>query len=743
VGRALDVKLMYNYAGAANNGLYRTIIVPITGENNEGDAATLQEGIAEASAGIGRANYEFEGWYESRSGGVQFNPANPLLTATEIYAHWKPVEHTFKFDYNYPAGETQTQPAIVEIQGNCETQLARPETPALQHYTFAGWHTDTAGRIPYTPPETVEETRTIYAHWTGKQYSVIFDAGDNASPKTQTVTVTYPAKAEEPLYTPVKANYGFNGWFTNTEGGEAFTIPYVPVEDGKKFYAHWAAGQAILVLNYNGNGDAPKLIKPPYDETLSLTDEDKPSRANYAFAGWYDDPTGGELYGDADGVVSIDHYKGEPAVLYARWTAKEFTLTLKNDSTTSMIESVYPGDITLPNPVKEGYEFKGWYDSSNAKAGDVLNAYAGTPSQLTAKWEIKTYTVNFFKNDGLGGIVQAPKTVNHGVSVELPIITNTRAGHVAKGWYSKSSGGEKLTSNPTITANTNFYIQWIYYTDASIPPDASGGETKYVSTTAGFDEVHIFRADGAFTMASGYSPAGKVLIVAGGGGGGAGSDNDAGGGGGAGGVLYGGAISLSGGSSKSVTVGAGGNGGGGSNAGKGGSSAFDGATAYGGGRGGRGNDNNTTGGYPNGSGDAGGSGGGAGAGPGENTYSGGSATKGSGSSYSAYGNAGGGSSSGTSGGGGGGAGTAGTAGFGNYGERDGGDGKNFSDIDTVLYAPGGKSGLTNNSTEGSKASIPGGGGQGGGAGNSGGGAQGGDGASGIVIVRFPYKYISN
>jgi hypothetical protein len=51
-GNALDVKLMYNYAGAANGGLYRTIIVPVTGENNEGDAATLQEGIAEASAGI-------------------------------------------------------------------------------------------------------------------------------------------------------------------------------------------------------------------------------------------------------------------------------------------------------------------------------------------------------------------------------------------------------------------------------------------------------------------------------------------------------------------------------------------------------------------------------------------------------------------------------------------------------------------------------------------------------------------
>ncbi|MDR1363941.1 MAG: InlB B-repeat-containing protein, partial [Spirochaetaceae bacterium] len=220
-------------------------------------AATLQEGIEEAGVNIGRANYEFEGWYETEKGGVQFDPAAPLLEPKEIYAHWKPIEHTLRFDYNYPGPNPQDEPAVVEIPGNCETPLALTQmnTPEYPHYTFKGWCT--AEGVEYNPPGTIEETRTVYARWEGKQYSITFYAGEGVSPQgeaEQTVTVTYPAKAAA-AYPPAKANHGFTGWYTLPDGGEPFT-PYTPPDNNAKFYAHWEEGLATLTLNYNHDAKA-------------------------------------------------------------------------------------------------------------------------------------------------------------------------------------------------------------------------------------------------------------------------------------------------------------------------------------------------------------------------------------------------------------------------------------------------------------------------------------------------------
>jgi uncharacterized repeat protein (TIGR02543 family) len=758
-GSVLDVKLMYNYTGAANGGLYRTIIVPITGENEEGDAATLQQGIEEASAGIWRVNYNFEGWYNNSEGGAAFNPAAPLLTAKEIYAHWKPVEHTLTFNYNYyTAGDPnpQTPPDALEIKGDCETSYTppAPETLERPHYTFAGWYTAPAGGIEYTPPATVEETRTVYAHWLGKPYSVTFDPGDGTSyPKEQTVVVTYPAKVSPPEIPPAKTNYAFNGWVASADGGGTKFESYVPADNNAKFYANWVEGGTSITLNYNYDV-AQKYIISTYDGTLSFTEN--PPRAHYTFAGWYDDPTAGKLYGDANGVVSIDHYTGKPLVLYARWKAEEFTLTLDNaggEGGAASIKSVYPGDITLPSPVKTGYEFGGWYTASNggAKVDSPIPAYAGSPSKLYAKWLTKTYTVKFYKNDNTGDVVRTDTSVAHGDSVMLPAINFTRKDSVAKGWYPASSGEGRLSGiqTPPITANTNFYVQWIDYNASSIPPDASGGETKYVGTAIGFDEVHIFKSSGELNVSTAPDASKVSMLLVGGGGGGGGGVGLSGSGGGAGGVNMTTTTSLSK-AAYTVTVGAGGEGGGSSpaNGSTGGnsslklnssSSAI--ATAYGGGYGGR------HGGGNGGGGGAGGSGGG-----GYNdTNENGVKQTGGGSAYQ-----------GSSGGSHGGWGAAGGGGYSSAGSGKTGNG-------TALYGVAGGKGITtgsdstsaygNNTLKSILSGLTGVpatyavGGTGGwyntGAANTGNGGDGGymdagnSGGSGIVVIRFPYKYTGN
>jgi uncharacterized repeat protein (TIGR02543 family) len=685
-------------------------------------------------------NYEFEGWYESRSGGVKFNPAAPLLTAKEIYAHWKPVEHTLTFNYNYPADDpnSQDEPDVVKIEGDCEKQYTPPATPEHPHYTFTGWYTTRKGEIPYTPPATVEETRTVYAHWAGKQYKVKFDAGADANPKEQTVTVTYPAQAAEPQYTPTKESYGFIGWFTGEEDETPF-IEYTPKnEDGDIFYAHWRAGVAAIALNYNPvpSGKQVVRIESSYNETLSLTAANNPSRTHYTFAGWYDDPNSGTLLGDENGNVSISNYTGTPAVLYARWTGVTYTLNLNVNGGDALSPNtcavVYPKDLDLRDivPTRAGYDFAGWFNAANSGTKyTILNAYDGTPGELFAHWTLKQHEVKFYSNGNPSDNSYLPLKVDHGASMNLPALPKSAA-QIATGWFTDRSSGIAVTSATKVSAGMNVYAHWLKSTDANITSNATGGAITYVGTNDGFNEVHTFTVSGNFKFTTSGSRQVRALIVGGGGGGGGSGYPKAGGGGGAGGLLDV-TPTINGNIDYIVTVGTGGRGGNGDSESTNGKSSpstdqgvtgnfsyFYEYTALGGGYGGPGQESRAS----DGNGGNGGSGGGGGAGHLGNGAAGSSTNSSQGHNGSISNN--------NNGGGGGGAGGAG----GVTSTSIGGSGKTFNYIGSATtYAEGGHGG----GYYGPRTTY--------GSGGSGGALNGSGypGNSGIVIISFPYKYTGN
>jgi uncharacterized repeat protein (TIGR02543 family) len=677
-GLSYRVELLNNYVGAAKD-IYRAIIVPIIGDNGGGDISTLKEGLEEASAEITRPLYQFEGWYTGASGGVKFDPETAITTSMSLYARWKANEYKLTFNYNYPKDDPNKpeEPPPVVKEGSSETTFTPPDDPEQANYNFTGWYTGEG--VAYTPTAKFSETRTVYARWAGKNYTVKFNAGEGANPPEQSVLVTYPAQVNAPQYTPVKSgSYGFTGWFTGVEDGNGFE-PYIPVSDGGVFYARWEAGVATLTLNSNYPGGAVKYETPPYNGTVNLTAGDVPSREHYIFAGWRDDSYGGNAYGGTDGIHTINNYTGTPAVLYAHWT-------------------------------------------------------------------IEKCAVNFYKNTSGGDNELVWTTmVDYGSTVALPELPGQRAGYAAKGWYPARSSGEKILPGTVITANKDFYVQWLYYT-SSIPANASGGDIKYVSTDDGFDEIHTFKSKGTLNFNAGYLPSTSRWLVVGGGGG-AGGANFPSSGGGAGRMMGHDSYKILA-ASYSITVGSGGDGGSGSNTGKiysgglgGASKVESGVTtvfsAPGGGSGGAHDGSGNC-----GAGEYGGSSGGGGGSiksVDNDNYKG---TYPSGGF--SYGNAGGYGSDGNNyAGGGGGAGENGS--WGNVQDNKsviaGGKGSS-NDItgSSVTYAAGGSTAGNKNMTYQDGASA------GNNTGNGGQGAwngKGGSGGSGVVIVRFPYKYMGN
>jgi uncharacterized repeat protein (TIGR02543 family) len=423
-------------------------------------------------------------------------------------------------------------------------------------------------------------------------------------------------------------------------------------------------------------------------------------------------------------------------IISVKWTETTYTATFEGTGgyPASQTASVtYPASVAEPvPPQKAGYTFSGWYTTETSGGSKITFPYQLTSAKtFYARWTVNSYTVKFM----VDGNSKYTYTVNYNGTQTLPALP-TKTGSVAKGWYTASSGGQKLTgtATPAITANTDFYVQWLAYTDA-VPPNASGGEIKYVSTNPGFDEVHIFTdtslSGSQFKISRGGARAVKALIVAGGGGGGGANETDYGGGGGAGGLIEYGVTAASE-TPYVIKVGAGGPGGIGKKtdadwgAANGGDSSAFGQTATGGGRGGAGGWD------ANGSrGDAGGSGGGGG-GAIE------TAQGNSGSGTSGQGNNGGKGGTGSAGGGGGGKNGKGSNGGSNGSSVPGGSGAtlNYTGSNEV-YAQGGNGGGSNSVSR-----------SGYGTGGKGGGTQsdwtsGENGVQGVVIIKFPYVYTEN
>lgn len=120
---------------------------------------------------------------------------------------------------------------------------------------------------------------------------------------------------------------------------------------------------------------------------------------------------------------------------------------------------LYNAKATKPkNPTKSGYTFGGWYtDSKCTKAYSFSTKLTGNKT-LYAKW-LKKYTVKFDANSG--SVKTKSKKVTYTAKYgTLP--SPKKKGYSFSGWYTKKSGGTKITANSKvkIKKTTTLYAHW-------------------------------------------------------------------------------------------------------------------------------------------------------------------------------------------------------------------------------------------------------------------------------------------
>lgn len=133
-----------------------------------------------------------------------------------------------------------------------------------------------------------------------------------------------------------------------------------------------------------------------------------PEKEGYTFAGWY--------YGtDAEHGDNCTPYTSDVVTgninLHAHFNINRYNVTFDAAGGKDIQAQVVDWNtvLTPPTPERTGYDFKGWFlEDGTEYSGQAIKE----DITLTAKWQIKTFTVTFY----VGGEVYATRTVDYGTT---------------------------------------------------------------------------------------------------------------------------------------------------------------------------------------------------------------------------------------------------------------------------------------------------------------------------------------
>jgi len=395
--------------------------------------------------------------------------------------------------------------------------------------------------LTYTLPAgtsfPVGGNQTLTATWTPATYTITFDA-QGGTTSLKSLPVVYGSNQNNKIdaaTNPTKTDYTFLGWFTQTQGGEqvyktsngscyageywsntwetAGTGAVWQHPGNVTLYAHWAyTGTCVIIFDAQGGTTSLTSLPVVYgsNQNNKIDATTNPTKEGYTFDGWFDAPEGGSrVYKSSNGSCYAGDYwtnawetagtgatwKGPKTLtLYAHWIPNTYTVNFNANggsvgtpSKTVTYDSTY-GD--LPEPTKKGYIFDGWYTNQNfeTKVTRITEVQITENQTLYAKWRPNTYQANLYAN---GGSVSPTSII---VTYDSPygtLPTPTRMGYTFNGWFTQSSGGDRVESTTVVkTASTHsLCAQWDANT-YTVNFNANGGSVGTPSKTVTYDSTY-------------------------------------------------------------------------------------------------------------------------------------------------------------------------------------------------------------------------------------------------------------
>lgn len=470
----------------------RVKINTVSFDGNGAEEGNMQAYSYEAESGAAlpanafrRRFYTFTGWNTASDGTgasykeLQAAPMEYNEAAVVLYAQWKANTYSFVLKGNGSTGGSMDAVNAVYGSGAFLPANAYKKTGAV----FTGWNTksDGSGRSYANRADTTKLIQTegkgvtLYAQWRLSQYTVsyVLNGGTNDSRNPAGYNI-----GTETLHLkdPQRTGYTFGGWYKDAGfNSRAASIPRGSTGN-LTFYAKWTANQYSIV--FQGNGSTEGSVSPmeacKYGTSYTLR-SNAFKKKGYALKGWNTKADGsGRTYSDRAQVKNLTSANGATVTLYAQWEKIKYRLTYKLDGGTNSKSNpssytVTTETVTLKNPAKKGYTFKGWYtDAGYKKAVSQIKKGSTGNKTLYAKWSVNKYHIKFYGNKSTSGSMPAMKSRKYSTSYNLTANKFKRKGYTFTGWNTKADGSGKSYKNKQSVkklssksgATVKLYAQW-------------------------------------------------------------------------------------------------------------------------------------------------------------------------------------------------------------------------------------------------------------------------------------------
>ena len=407
-----------------------------------------------------KTGYTFDGWYTQSSGGTKVSNTYTPAGNVTLYAHWTNVNYTLTINPNGGIWNNTTSNSTKTGTTNSKLSIANP-TP--KGYTVS-FNSNGGNNV-----NSITSQRT-FTNWSLSGSGSISGTTYTFGSGNATLTANYN-NGSITLPSATKAGHKFKGWYSNGCGttfignaGESYTpTSNVTLKACYSYYAY------ILDVYPNGgtwNGTTEKTRIEPLanpkpsiygntdytgkiGSTIDIPNPIPPSGYTVSF-----NTNGGSSVSSITSTKSFSGWSNSGPGSISGTTYKygegngRLTANYKNNS------------VNLPTPTKSGYTFNGWYTASSGGT-KVNNTYIPEENiTLYAHWSANSYRLSFDANGcGTLGVSYVTATVGktYGDADDgdgLPSIALT-TGKKFDGWYTSSSGGNKITNSTTVTASSD------------------------------------------------------------------------------------------------------------------------------------------------------------------------------------------------------------------------------------------------------------------------------------------------
>ncbi|MCB6202987.1 InlB B-repeat-containing protein [Extibacter muris] len=363
-----------------------------------GAAVTLKaEVVKKDAAAIGDGTVSF---FYRKDGGTETKLTDGITPSDgEAAYEWSP-EETGRYEliavYTAPGGTirsideeqgTGQEPSAAELAETPEGESEETEMPEGESE-----ETD-------TPESGPEETETPEG---GPEETEIPENEPQGAKSPKNEPEAAPQSETEPAGSPLVSSAQKA---VNIAVSEPVSIHVGTIRDEVYFIRYELSGGKNSTANPHaiGKNAATHVLEPP-------------ARTGASFDGWYEDE------GFTSQVTSLDpeHIKqaisgeGNTYVLYAKWTAAEYSVTYELDGGANHPDNpdkyTLMDGITLREPEKAGYRFKGWYFEESSPPGEDVDKSTPVYSlplldkkgdwvdaglTLSARWEIIEYPITY------------------------------------------------------------------------------------------------------------------------------------------------------------------------------------------------------------------------------------------------------------------------------------------------------------------------------------------------------------